>query len=72
MKRYYIKSRPGKSEYLDILSETDEGYYIRLIKITDGDQKIREDFINRHLFDICLRTGYLSELATAELGFSAA
>jgi hypothetical protein len=71
MKRYYIKSRPGKSEYLDILSETDEGYTIRLTRVCDGDEKIREDFINRHLFDICLKTGYLSEL-TAGLNFSAA
>ena len=72
MKRYYIKTRPDKAEYIEIISETDEGYNIRLTKISDGDQKIREDFINRHLFDICVKTGYLSELANAEFGFSAA
>ena len=72
MKRYYIKSRPDKSEYMDILSETDEGYNIRLTKISDGDEKTREDFINRHLFDICVKTGYLSELAFAAFNFSAA
>ena len=71
MKRYCIKSRPGRSEYMDILSETDEGYSIRLTKICDGDERIREDFIDRHLFDICVKTGYLSELA-AEFTFSAA
>ena len=71
MKRYYIKSRPDRSEYLDILLETDEGYKIRLTKISDGDEKIREDFIDRHLFDICVKTGYLSELSTA-ISFSAA
>ena len=72
MKRYYIKSRPGKTEYMDILSESDEGYKIRLTKISDGDKKVHEDFIDRHLFDICLKTGYLSEFAAAEFGFSAA
>ena len=72
MKRYYIKSRPDKAEYMDILSEDDEGYKIRLTKVCDGDEKIREDFINRHLFDICVKTGYLSELAAAEFCFSAA
>jgi len=71
MKRYCIKTRPDKSEYLDILSETDEGYKIRLTKISDGDEKIREDFIDRHLFDICVKTGYLSELSV-NLSFSAA
>jgi hypothetical protein len=65
MKRYSIKSRPDRSEYLDILKETEAGYAIRLTKISDGYEKIREDFIDRHLFDICVKTGYLSELANA-------
>ncbi|MCL1813367.1 MAG: hypothetical protein FWG29_07580 [Treponema sp.] len=72
MKRYYITSRPDKSEYMDILSETDEGYNIRITKICDGYEKMKEDFIDHHLFDICLKTGYLSELVSAEFGFSAA
>ncbi|MDR2553144.1 MAG: hypothetical protein LBD31_08275 [Treponema sp.] len=63
MKRYVIKSRPGKSDYLEILTETDGGYRIRLTNTSDGSEKIREDFIDRHLFDICLKTGYLSEFA---------
>ena len=71
MKRYCIKSRPGRSDYLDILAETDEGYKIRLTRLGDGNESIREDFINRHLFDICVKTGYLFELAM-EIGFSAA
>ena len=71
MKRYCIKSRPGRSEYMDILSETDGGYNIRLTRICDGDKKIREDYIDRHLFDMCVKTGYLSELA-ADICFSAA
>jgi hypothetical protein len=67
MKRYCIKSRPNRAEYLDILNETDNGYVIRLTKLSDGDKRVREDFIDRHLFDICVKTGYLYELAAAEL-----
>ncbi|MDR1929459.1 MAG: hypothetical protein LBQ44_02410 [Treponema sp.] len=62
MKRYCIKSRPDRSEYLDILSETDNGYKIRHTRLSDGDERISEEFIERHLFDICVKTGYLSEL----------
>lgn len=69
MKRYCIKSRPGRAEYLDIINETDGGYQIRLVKQSDGDEYIREDYIDRHLFDICLKTGYLYEPAA---GFAAA
>ncbi|MDR1507640.1 MAG: hypothetical protein LBI67_11120 [Treponema sp.] len=67
MKRYCIKTRAGRSEYVDILTETDDGYKIRLTKLSGGDEKVREDFIDRHLFDICVKTGYLYELAHAEL-----
>lgn len=66
MKKYHIKARPGKAEFLEIISETDEGYNIKHTKIRDGDIKVKEDFINRHLFDICLKTGYLFELASAD------
>ena len=72
MKRYCVKSRPALSEYVDILSENDEGYTIRLTRVCDGMEKVREDFINRHLFDICVKTGYLSELAASGFSFSAA
>jgi hypothetical protein len=71
VKRYCIKSRPNRAEYLDILNETDNGYKIRLTRLSDGDEKVREDFIDRHLFDICIKTGYLYELANAELAAAA-
>jgi hypothetical protein len=67
MKRYCIKSRPSRAEYLDIINETDDGYKIRLTRLSDGDEKTREDFIDRHLFDICVKTGYLYELSNVEL-----
>jgi hypothetical protein len=72
MKRYCIKTQPGKVAYLDILDETDEGYKIRIIRTFDGDERIQEDFIERHLFETCLDTGYIAKLADAELNYSAA
>jgi hypothetical protein len=71
MKRYCIKARPGRSEYMDILAETEAGYKIRLTRIADGDERIQEEYIDRHLFDICIKTGYLYEL-TGKLTVSAA
>jgi len=72
MKRYCIKSHPGESKFLDILSENEDGYGIRITSVSDGNEKIREDYIARNLFDICLKTGYLSELAAAHVNYSAA
>ena len=62
MKRYCIKCRAGKIEFFDIISESDEGYRIRLTRVSDGSERIVEDSMPRHLFNICVKTGYFYEL----------
>jgi hypothetical protein len=61
MKRYYIKCRPGRIEYIDIIRETGEGFFIRLTRLSDGNEKIIEESMPRHLFNVCLKTGYIYE-----------
>ncbi|GHV92039.1 hypothetical protein AGMMS50268_25420 [Spirochaetia bacterium] len=65
MKRYHVKCRAGCIEFIDILSESEEGYMIRLTRIRDGDEKIIEESMTRHLFNMCLKTGYISEIKKA-------
>jgi hypothetical protein len=65
MKRYCIKCRAGKVEYIDILRETEEGYLIRFTRIRDGYEKTSEETMTRHLFNICLKTGYIYEYESA-------
>ena len=62
MKRYCIKSRAGRIEYFDILSENDEGYRIRLTRLSDGNERTIEESMPRHLFNMCIKTGYIYEL----------
>jgi hypothetical protein len=62
MKRYCIKTGPGKTEYIDILRETGDGFIIKVTRIRDGYEKTAEDFMSRHLFNICINTGYLYEM----------
>jgi hypothetical protein len=62
MKRYCIKSREGRLDYFDIISESDEGFKIQLTRLSDGSEKIKEEYMSRHLFDICVQTGYIFEL----------
>jgi hypothetical protein len=64
MKRYCIKSRSGKIEYFDIISENDNELIIRLTRLSDGNEKIIEETMSRHLFNICMKTGYIYELET--------
>jgi hypothetical protein len=59
MKRYCIKSQPGNVEYLDVLDEREDGFIIRVTRIRGGYEKILEEFISRHLFELCLKTGFI-------------
>jgi hypothetical protein len=62
MKRYCVKCRAGRIEYFDVLAENNDGYRVRLTRISDGSEKIIEEFMSRHLFDICYKTGYIFEM----------
>jgi hypothetical protein len=63
MKRYCVKCRAGRIEYIDIIRETEEGFFIRLTRLSDGNEKVTDELMTRHLFDMCLKTGYIYELA---------
>jgi len=65
MKRYCIKCRAGKIEYFDIISENDDGFMIRLTRVSDGNERIMEETMSRHLFNLCMKTGYIFELEKA-------
>ena len=61
MKRYGVKCPADRIEYIEILKETDDGYFIRLTRQSGGSEKIIEENMPRHLFNICVKTGYLYE-----------
>lgn len=62
MKRYCVKCREGRVDYFDIINEAETGYNIRLTRLSDGNEKIMEEFMPRDLFDICVQTGYIFEM----------
>ncbi|MCL2806510.1 MAG: hypothetical protein FWD26_11295 [Treponema sp.] len=62
MKRYNIKSLPGNKEYIDILKESDDEYLVRFTRDNNGSVKTTEETITRHLFNICVQTGYLNPM----------
>jgi len=62
MKRYSIKSMQGRTEYIDILKELDNEYLVRFTRNYNGNVKTTEETITRHLFNICVQTGYLNPM----------
>jgi len=61
-KQYRVKGIAGVETYLEVLREETEGYRILIRTYTDHDAvRESEEFISFHLFDACVRTGYLTE-----------
>jgi hypothetical protein len=52
-------------EFIDIISEDDEGYRIRLTRLSDGNKRIIEESMSRHLFNMCVKTGFIYEQENA-------
>jgi len=63
MERYSIKCLPGNTEYIDVLQELENEYLVRFTRNNNGSVKTTEETITRHLFNICVKTGYLNPMA---------
>jgi hypothetical protein len=35
---------------------------VRVIRVKDGYNKVVEEFMSRHLFELCLHTGFIYEM----------
>ena len=60
MIQYKVKSSEGVQSFLEIQKERTDGYDVLITCVYEDYQKEMTEFINRHLFDICVRTGYLT------------
>lgn len=67
MKRYSIKCLSGSTEYIDILKEMESEYLVRFTRNNNGNVKTSEETITRHLFNICVQTGYLNPVAESSV-----
>ena len=60
---YLIQKAQGKMSYCFIVGEKDNGYIIKICRDIEGYVKESEDYIEKELFDLCLRTGYIKKVA---------
>ena len=61
MKRYSVKCRDDRKEYMEVLKEIEDGFLIRITQLRDGAEKISEETMSKPLFDLCLKTGHIYE-----------
>jgi hypothetical protein len=63
MKQFAIKSEGPDPSLLELIKETEGGFYVRIIHRHEDWEDVKEDFLSRDLFDTCVRTGYIQELS---------
>jgi hypothetical protein len=56
---FAIKGSAENPSTLELVDETEGGFYIRIRRVNDGSEDVSDGFMTRELFDACLRTGYL-------------
>lgn len=59
MQRYTIRSTADRQDYVEIQRETPDGFQVRIVRSRDGFQEATESYMERHLFEMCLKTAYL-------------
>jgi hypothetical protein len=65
MFQYKVKSHAGSQMCMNVLSETDEAFYVHIVTIKDGYEIETKQSMPRRLFETLLSTGYLTELEAA-------
>ena len=63
MFQYKVKS--NMQMCMNVLSRTDDSFYVHIVTIKDGYETGKKEHMSRHLFETLLATGYIEELAAA-------
>jgi hypothetical protein len=63
MKTFAIKSTDLSPSILELVTEIENGYVVRIVRRREDWEDVSEEFMTRELFDTCVRTGYLAELS---------
>ncbi|PKL23783.1 MAG: hypothetical protein CVV47_13305 [Spirochaetae bacterium HGW-Spirochaetae-3] len=61
MKTFSIKSTDRTPSMLELMSEIEDGYVVRIVRHRDDWDDVSEEFMTRELFETCMRTGYIYE-----------
>ncbi len=72
MIQYIVKGNSPVKTYLEIVSETNDGYDVRITSEYEDYSKTMDEYMSKELFESCLRTGYLIKIDVATALLSAA
>lgn len=62
MIQYKVKSSEGVHSFLEIVKQKKEGFDVRITCVYEDYKKEMDEFIDKELFETCIRTGYLTPI----------
>ncbi|MFP4376059.1 MAG: hypothetical protein ACLFP4_03360 [Spirochaetales bacterium] len=65
-RQYRVKGVTGIETYIELLSEEETGFQIRLTSVTQHGVRESCEFMSHELIESCIRTGYLCEIEPTE------
>jgi len=67
MKDYRIQGNADYTTFVSLVEEFDDSYKVIIKKTTESVTKEKTEMLSKHLLELCLRTGYMSEVNQAQM-----
>ncbi len=67
MKDYKIRGNENYTTYVKLVEEFDDSYKVVIKKITDSSTREKTEMLSKHLLELCVRTGYMSEVKQMQI-----
>ena len=65
MFQYKVKTHAGSQMCMNVLSETDDSYFVHIVTTKDGYEVEKKVTMPRCLFEMLSATGYITEIPSA-------
>ena len=62
MKDYRIQGSEDFATYVSLVEEFDDSYKVVIKKIGESSTREKTEMLSKHLLELCVRTGYMSEV----------
>jgi len=67
MKDYRIQGNEDFATYVSLVEEFDDSYKVVIKKTGETFSKEKTEMLSKHLLELCVRTGYMSEVPRAQI-----
>jgi hypothetical protein len=67
MKDYRIRGNEDYTTYVSLVEEFDDSYRVVIKKVGDSSTHEKTEMLSKHLLELCVRTGYMSEVNQSNL-----